>query len=294
MDGRAAGGRWRAIAGTLLIGVGGALAILTVGAALGFVPLFQPSVPPPVALQTPRATPLLARPSPPPATAAPAAVRFVAEPEATGAPAAPPSPPPTPTASPTPLPTPRPASGLIARVLPPRAPSPTRTATPVPTPTATPPPTPVPPPPLPGLPVRLRIPSIGVDTPVVELDMVDDPEDGLHWETVPFVAGHYAITGLVGSPSNVVIAGHVATRDQGNVFRDLYRVQLGDPVVVYTAEGEFTYRVAEVRVVRPEEVEVLQPAGAVPRLSLLTCAGTFDFRSRTFSHRLVVIAELVT
>ncbi|HLI28661.1 MAG TPA: sortase [Chloroflexota bacterium] len=282
--------RWRAITGTLLIGFGGALTLVTLLAALGFVPLFQPTVPPPVALQTPAAAPLLVAPRSPSATALPplAAAPLVPEPAMLPIPA--PTPSPSPTWPPTTAPV-RPSS-TIARRLPTRLSLPPPSVTPVPTATATPLPTPVPPPPPPGLPVRLRIPSIGVDTPVVELDMVEDPAEGWRWETVPFVAGHYPITGLVGGPSNVLIAGHVATRDQGNVFRDLYRVRLGDPVVVYTAEGEFTYRVAEVRLVRPEEVEVLQSSPS-PRLSLLTCAGSYDFRTRSFSHRLVVIGELV-
>lgn len=279
---------WRALVGTLLVGSGGALILVTGLAALGIVPLFQPTVPPPVALQTPTSSPPLTSPSAT-ATVAPPLLVAAAPPES------PPDalPPAEPTAPPRPTPTatPEPPRG-IARLLPVRPPTPPPSPTSSPTPTATPLPTPVPPLPPPGLPIRLRIPSIGVDTPVVELDMEEDPEEGWRWETVPFVAGHYGITGLVGAPSNVLIAGHVATRDQGNVFRNLYRVRLGDPVVVYTAEGEFTYRVVEVRVVRPEEVEVVQPS-ASPRLSLLTCAGSYDFRTRSFSHRLVVIGELV-
>lgn len=279
---------WRALVGTLLVGSGGALVLVTVLAALGIVPWFQPTVPPPVALQTPPSTPPPAAPSPMPTVAPPL---LVAAEAAASAPDLRPTAEPTAPPHPAPTATPEPPRG-IARLLPVRPPTLPPRPTATPTPTATPLPTPVPPPPPPGLPVRLRIPSIGVDTPVVELDLEEDPEEGWRWQTVPFVAGHYGLTGLVGGPSNVLIAGHVATRDQGNVFRDLYRVRLGDPLVVYTAEGEFTYRVVDVRLVRPEEVEVVQPSGT-PRLSLLTCAGSYDFRTRSFSHRLVVIGELV-
>jgi LPXTG-site transpeptidase (sortase) family protein len=155
------------------------------------------------------------------------------------------------------------------------------------------PPTPVPPPPPPGLPVRLAIPSIRVDAPVVELDRKPGPSGALQWETVPFVAGYYPITGLVGAPANVVLSGHVHSQDQGNVFRDLYRLQPGDPLVVGTALGQFTYRVADLRLVKPWEVDALAPS-AEPRLTLVTCAGAFDFRTRTFSERLLVVGELVS
>jgi sortase A len=150
----------------------------------------------------------------------------------------------------------------------------------------------VPPPPAPGLPLRLAIPSIKVDTPVVPLDMREDERGNLEWETVPFVAGHYGVTGLVGADANVVLSGHVATQGLGNVFRDLYRLRPKEPIVVYTAEGEFTYRVEKLRLVRPEDVDVLAPS-AEPQLTLLTCAGDFDFRTRSFNQRLVVVARLV-
>ena len=51
-------------------------------------------------------------------------------------------------------------------------------------------PTAVPPLPPPGPPVQLAIPSIRLDTPVVELRTSYGSDGGVEWETVPFVAGH--------------------------------------------------------------------------------------------------------
>jgi len=141
--------------------------------------------------------------------------------------------------------------------------------------------------------VHLVIPSVQIDTPVVVIDMRVDGEGNLEWDTVPFVAGHYGVTGLAGARANVVLAGHVATQGMGNVFRELYRLRPGEPIVVYTADGEFTYRVETLRLVTPAEVDLLAPADA-SRLTLVTCAGEFDFRTRSFSHRLVVVGRLVT
>ena len=46
------------------------------------------------------------------------------------------------------------------------------------------------------------------------------------WETLPFVAVHYGdLTSLVGADGNAVISGHVVTIDEGNVFRNLYRLE---------------------------------------------------------------------
>jgi sortase A len=101
------------------------------------------------------------------------------------------------------------------------------------------------------------------------------------------------MTGLAGARTNVVLSGHVVTRDMGNVFRDLHLLRPGDPVVVYTEQGQFTYRVSELRLVDPADTSVLAPS-STPQLSLITCAGEFDFRTRTFNQRLVVVGELVT
>ena len=296
----------RGFAGTALIGAGAALVTTTILAATGIVPLWRPSVPPPPVLR--EATPA------PHAAAAPAplASRAALEERAMLAPvqpmpaevademeddAADEAPPPTPTTearvlppptlTPPPSPTRLPTATTVP--LPTLPPAPTRVVLPTPTPR----PTPVSPLPAPGLPVHLVIPSIKVDTSVVELSMIVDDTGELVWDTVPFVAGYYGITGLAGAPANVLLSGHVTTRDRGNVFRDLHLMRPGEPIVVYTADGQFTYRVAELRLVKPWEVEVLAPT-TQPRLTLVTCAGEYDFRTRNFSERLVVIADLVT
>jgi LPXTG-site transpeptidase (sortase) family protein len=275
-----------------LIAAGIGLVVATLLPIVGLAPWGRVSVPPPEVLQEPT----VARPAvapvmleAPPTPAAPRArgPEAVASPQASLAS-------PTVAALPSPTATSPPRAvlslqdwfGSRARSsAPPLTPEPTR-------PTVTPSPTPVPPPPAPGLPVRLVIPSIRVDTNVVELDVTVDDEGELHWDTVPFVAGHYALTGMVGAPTNVVLSGHVATRDLGNVFRDLYRLRPGDPLIVHTSDGEFTYRVSELRLVKPWEVDVVA-ASSTPRLTLVTCAGRYDFLARDFTERLIVGADLV-
>src|SRR5262249_58513764 len=125
-----------------------------------------------------------------------------------------PPPPTRPSPAPGPSPTPRPALTPC--------PSATLLPSPPPPPSPTPLPTPVPPAPAPGLPVHLVIPSVKIDTPVVELDTSVDEAGNLEWDTVPFVAGHYGMTGLAGARANVVLAGHVATHGMGNFFPELY------------------------------------------------------------------------
>jgi LPXTG-site transpeptidase (sortase) family protein len=143
-----------------------------------------------------------------------------------------------------------------------------------------------------GNPVRLQLPSINVDTEVKGAGLAPGKDGEPEWETLPFVAAHYPMLGPVGAPGNAVISGHVVTLSMGNVFRDLYKVKLGEPIEVFTEDSHFSYRVEEIKLVKPEAVEVMAPTEDA-RLTVITCGGTFDPRTRTFSDRLVLVGKLV-
>ncbi len=88
------------------------------------------------------------------------------------------------------------------------------------------------PPPGPGDPVgRMEIPRIGVDHILVE---------GVSVEALKRGPGHYPDTPLPGRSGNVGIAGHRTT--YGAPFYRLDELEVGDPVVVTTAEGRFPMR----------------------------------------------------
>ncbi len=144
--------------------------------------------------------------------------------------------------------------------------------------------------------VRLTIPSIQLDTPVEQGGIVADPKGGEpEWETRAFVAVHYGdLTARVGQPGNAVIAGHVVTISEGNVFRFLYKVNLGDDIRVWDqADREHAYAVVEVRLVPPSDTSVMN-ATLDETLTLITCGGTFDPKKREFSDRLIVTAKPVS
>lgn len=147
-------------------------------------------------------------------------------------------------------------------------------------------------PPEPAGAARLSIASIDLDTEVVQGGIRESRTGELEWETVPFLAVHYgADTALIGGQGNAVIAGHVVTLNEGNVFRNLYLVQEGDVIEVDTDAGSSQrFVVEDVRLVSPFDVSVMAPT-ASPRLTLITCGGSFDARRREFSHRLVVVAH---
>jgi LPXTG-site transpeptidase (sortase) family protein len=143
-----------------------------------------------------------------------------------------------------------------------------------------------------GYAVRLAVPSIDLDTQVKQGGIVRDSHGDLVWETVPFIAVHYGdLTSLLGKPGNAVIAGHVVTIREGNVFRLLYKVARNDHIVVWDdLNRKHEYRVVGAKLVPPSDVSVMAPTPD-ETLTLITCGGTFDPVKREFSDRLIVTAK---
>jgi sortase A len=77
--------------------------------------------------------------------------------------------------------------------------------------------------------------------------------------------GHLADTALPGESGNVVLAGHRDT-----FFRPLKRVRAGDAIVLKTRDGDFAYIVESTAVVRPTDIDVIQPTDR-RTLTLITC-----------------------
>jgi sortase A len=123
--------------------------------------------------------------------------------------------------------------------------------------------------------VRIRIPAIGVDAPVVEGD---------DWEALKQGAGHHIGSANPGERGNCIISAH--NDIYGEIFRDLPELDLGEEVFVYTASQVYRYVVTQKRIVEPTEVSVMYPTSS-PVLTLISC---YPYGINT--HRIVVIAEL--
>jgi sortase A len=121
----------------------------------------------------------------------------------------------------------------------------------------------------------IRIPKIGVEKAVVQGVGVPDLKKG---------PGHYPTTPMPGQPGNAAIAGHRTT--YGAPFFRLDELVQGDRIDVTTNQGDFTYRVRESKVVRPQQNEVLAPS-TENVLTLTTCNPRFSA-----SQRLIVVSTL--
>ncbi|RMF36141.1 MAG: sortase [Chloroflexi bacterium] len=162
-----------------------------------------------------------------------------------------------------------------------------------PGPTATPPPTPDP---ASLIPVRLVIPAINLDAPVVPVGWETKEVNGQLVSTwiVPNAreAGWHKTSALPGEPGNTVLNGH--HNIYGEVFRDLVELEPGDAIYLYTGQRVYHYQVTERHILKekgePIEVRIQNAQWIMPtddeRLTLITC---WPYTNNT--HRLVVVAR---
>ncbi len=210
-----------------------------------------------------------------------------------------PTPPPLLTRPPTPTPAPRP----LWTALPPTGGIPSPTPTLPPTPAgpsgSTPPPVGSNPPA-----VRLLIPSLGLDVPVVEVSWDVVLEDGSWrsvWQTADGAAGHHRNSANPGEAGNVVIAGHHNTR--GEVFRQVSEIGLpgaqldiGDEIILVAADGrQYTYTVVQWERFPEEGLSEAERRAHARYLAptqdaILTLVTCWPYESN--SHRVVVVARL--
>jgi len=138
-----------------------------------------------------------------------------------------------------------------------------------------------------GLPLWLEIDRIQVDAPVMEMGV-----EGGEYQVPSFDVGHHADSAHPGEAGNSIYNGHLQTINAGRIFARLHELQAGDTIRVYTRTHRVDWVIADVRTVPNTEQSFLQPSAA-PRITLYTCDGTFDLHTRDYTHRRVVVGNLV-
>ncbi len=115
---------------------------------------------------------------------------------------------------------------------------------------------------------------------------------GGEYEVPAWDVGFHADSAELGQVGNSVFTGHLETIDAGRVFARLRELQTGDAVFVYTTAYRLGWIVEEVWTVPNSDHEFIQPTTDV-RLTLYTCAGTYNPLARDYTHRRVVVGRLV-
>lgn len=184
-------------------------------------------------------------------------------------------------------------AGAATRLAQQPAPTPTPSATPIPTVSTPASPSSVPAPAVAAAPVRLKIGAIDIAAPVVPVG-VDRQGDVAIPRAVDTV-GWYRFGVAPGAPEgSAVLVGHVDDRNQGEgTFFRLREVGRGDTVTVRNASGRtLTYRVVSREQFPKPDVPLddLFSRTGVPRLTLITCGGSFDQTRRSYRDNIVVTA----
>ena len=146
-----------------------------------------------------------------------------------------------------------------------------------------------------SVPMRIKIPSIRVNAPVIPLGL-----DGTgHLQTPPEnnrnLVGWYSAGATPGSAGNAVIDGHVDTRRGPAVFYNLGVLRKQDAIEIDRQDGTAAvFAVDAVEVYQKKAFPDQQVYGHSrdPELRVITCGGRFSKRSG-YQANVVVYAHLV-
>lgn len=141
-------------------------------------------------------------------------------------------------------------------------------------------------------PYRLRIPSIGVDAPVVPIRSSEDrvllpPRD-------PGLVGWWRDGAAPGEPGSAVLVGHTVRFSGGGVFDDVGRLRDGDMIEVEGSGDALTYQIQSVDVLSKNQfarnAERIFGLEGPSRLVVITCD---DWDGTAWRSNIVTIASLV-
>jgi sortase A len=123
--------------------------------------------------------------------------------------------------------------------------------------------------------IRIQIPAINVDAPIVQGD---------GWEQLKKGVGQHLGSPDPGDVGNLVLSAHNDV--YGEIFRYLDQLQPGDEFVIFTQQRKYLYEISGTQIVEPTQVEVMAPTSN-PTTTLISC-----YPYLVDDQRIVVFANL--
>lgn len=123
--------------------------------------------------------------------------------------------------------------------------------------------------------IRIQIPAINVDAPIVQGDGFEQLKKGV---------GQNVASANPGQSGNVVLSAHNDV--YGQIFRHLDQLAPGDQIIIYTQQRQYVYVVDRTAIVEPTAVEVMASTGS-PTTTLISC-----YPYLVNKQRIVVFARL--
>jgi len=107
--------------------------------------------------------------------------------------------------------------------------------------------------------IRIQIPALNIDAPIVQGD---------GWEQLKKGVGQHIGSADPGRSGNLVLSAH--NDIFGEIFRHLDQLKSGDEIIIYTNQRAYTYIVSVTKIVEPTQVEVMAGT-ADPIATLISC-----------------------
>lgn len=107
--------------------------------------------------------------------------------------------------------------------------------------------------------IRIQIPAIKVDAPVVQGDGWDQLRKGV---------GQHITGSIPGKNGNVILSAHNDVF--GEIFKDLDKLKNGDQIILFTTTRQYSYIVKNLEIVEPTRVDVMQDTPD-PTVTLISC-----------------------
>lgn len=142
-----------------------------------------------------------------------------------------------------------------------------------------------------GLPIRLKIPKIKLDSSVKYVGLT--PDGAMDVPKNPADAGWFNLGPRPGDNGAAVIDGHFGFK-KGSVFDNLYKLGKGDKIYVEDEKGTIiTFVVHEILRYDPkaDASAVFGLSDDKSHLNLITCEGIWNKVTKNYSQRLVVFTD---
>ncbi|WP_415292778.1 class D sortase [Clostridium perfringens] len=104
----------------------------------------------------------------------------------------------------------------------------------------------------------LEIKSIGLKAPIVDGE-----------ENLDYVVAKYRSSANFGQAGNIILAGH--NNMKGSIFKNLYKVKIGDIIEIKTDNNIYKYKLTERVIVNPSDSGLLTQDISEKEITLITC-----------------------
>jgi len=145
---------------------------------------------------------------------------------------------------------------------------------------------------LPGVPINLKIPSVGVDAAIESIGLTDG---AVGVPKGPSTTAWFNLGPKPGEMGSAIITGHFGPWRNGahSVFDNLSKIKIGDKVYVRDNNGQTrSFSVIDIKTYSGDAVvpEIFNKSDAV-YLNIITCSGDWLANQKTYTQRLVVFTK---